>query len=64
MGRTINVLSLSGINTEKYKGQSTNAIMGNASWRDSQIITKLCHKSKEHPGITQRLILNHGNSAW
>ena len=69
---TINVLKLAGIDVEKYKAHSTrgasassaqamganlNAIMRNASWRDTQSFAKFYHKSIEDPGEVQRTIL-------
>ena len=66
---TINGLNRAGIKTERYKGHSTssakamganlNAIMRNASWRDSKSFAKYYHTSIEDLGETQRLILNH-----
>ena len=67
-----NWLELAGIDTNKYKGHSTrgasastakvleaniNAIMRNASWRNSKSLAKYYHKSVEDPGEIQRTIL-------
>ena len=70
---TMNVLSLAGIDTSKYKGHSTrgasassaqvmgaslNAIMRNASWKDAKSFAVHYHKTIEDPGEAQRAILN------
>lgn len=71
---TLSAMKLAGINTEKYKGHSIrgasassakelgaslNAIMRNASWRDSKSFAKYYHKTVEDPGVVQRLLLRN-----
>lgn len=69
---TISALELSGVNTEAYKGHSTrgaaasaakalgaslNAIMRNASWKDSKSFARHYHKSLESPDTVQNILL-------
>ena len=66
------MLKLVGIDLEKYKTHSTrgalrssaqavganlNAIMRNASWKDTQSFAMFYHKSLDDPGEFRRLIL-------
>lgn len=75
---TISVLTMAGINTEKYKGHSTrgasassakalganlNAIMRNASWRDARSFATYYHKNVEDPGAVQKAILGGASKA-
>ena len=73
---TINVLTLAGVDTAKYKGHSTrgasassakamgaslNAIMRNACWRDAKSFGIYYHKNIEDPAAVQRAILDGRN---
>lgn len=74
---TMNVLTLSGIDTKQYKGHSTrgaaasaardmgvnlNAIMRNASWRDARSFAVHYHKDIVDRGRVQRAILDTTNN--
>lgn len=70
---TLSVMELSGVDTSRYKGHSTrgasassakalgaslNAIMRNASWRNSASFARFYHKSLDDPSEVQRTILS------